>query len=671
MADTEIKALFNSNGYRVNSFVGVDVDDQKGDYGSITATVFDPNFVEDGEILTPSETPSGNQPPLPDDIKYLGHDSTNFNHLELPRLQNKVSEVITYNVYKTEIIIGSQNVTPCFNILDLSRPISGPTIGSIELVETEGFTLDPIINDWNQGTSVTINVYYNSNYSELLYKAFIVSNPQYVLDSNGVYRLTLSIGDELDLLSKTTRVRGLYCGPDPSFASDAANIYAKLNGLKTRVFPTGHKLESNSINNFYNDSPYDFLQDLYAPVNRDIRTNREGVIIAPIRKDWSEENKITLNYKEVLQFNANFSQFYEPFTLVKASNDYTINKPFGFVKTSFRNISGNPENIKPWFQGGYQETITNITNLGDTEIYKQEVTYGYVPTDDTPWPKALVEEDPCTLAEWEDLTFQIINTKTKALTYYPNGSSSYIVNKEETWDRGKKLKKRPDEDYDLFDDTYEYTLTTFTNNPQVNSDVCSKDYIQLLVNKRTETYNLDEDFSYRFFSYVQEDFVVEGVSANSGQTSFTGSGQTWTKYVNEGQLDEETGIIINQPTRVLKGEEPSISNIISPLTVEITNFSEYTLGGVSPLEPTPLSAPFCFNTNQLDTVSKRYLTEQYGLSNSITVVTSITNPIELNDSIEYIDKNGNSKKYLVWNIEYNQTKKQMTKTLTLLKTYEN
>jgi len=636
----------------------------------IEGTAVNPFFQPDSELDPPDVGVPGpgetSQPP------YFGAGTGLFNHLLLPKLTNFPSKVFNLGIDGVELFINGVDFSGTVYSLDWSVPVNGVSQGSLTLRQAVGFNIDPDTNGITQGSTVQISIRPTKLYSELLTNCFVIGNPTYTLNQDGEYELGLEIGDELALLSESARNRTLYCGLPARTTQELATIYANTNGLRTRVFPVGHAIQEASTNNFLTESPFEFLSSIYGPINRDVRCSPRGAIVFPVRRDFDLSLATVLSYRDVIESSNNFSGYYEPFTKVKVSNNFDLLLPFEFSNRATRQIQGNPENKKPWFQGGYQEIVTTSTSLGDTDVYIREDTYGYVPTEARPWDKALVDEDPCAIGAFTT-AFQLIGTKIKALSYYAHPSGSKIVSRVQTWVNGLQIYQITDEgspnfeDYDLFNGLISYENVTYVNSPQPNVDVCSKDWQIVQTNVRREDYKLSEDRILFFSGWVQENYSPSGTSSLLGQSSFTGVDQTWIQTLDQGEYDEAGGFWVIQPTQTEVGVNPPGATIISPVTQNITNFSELTLSEFQELEPIPLNAPFCYNKDQLDTFAFRYLTEQYGMSKSIMVTVPFSNTLGLGDSVVFEDRNGIRKNFRVWRIEVNLTGKQITKSLVLLR----
>jgi hypothetical protein len=635
----------------------------------LEGTAIDFSYQPDSEIVAP-------EVPIPEPEDSPNPSSPYFNYRILPRLTNFPSRVFNLVVSGISISINGVDYSQALYSLDWSVPINGVSQGSVTLRQTVGLDIDPDTNGLTQGLLVTIFVSPTADSTELLTRAYIIGNPSYSLNSQGEYELTIEIGDELSLLSNTTRNRNVkYCGIKPRNTQELAQIYSNLNGLKTRVFPIGHDVLEASVNNFLTETPHQFLSTIYSPVNRDVRCNPNGLIVFPIRPVFDNANFRTVSYKDVIESSNNFSQFYEPYSIVKASNNFELESTFEFTTRSTRQVQGNPENTKPWFQGGYQEIATTVTSLGDTDIHISEITYGYVPTEEAPYDKDLVEEDPCAIGSFTTV-FDVIASKITALTYYTHPTGSKVVTRQETWENQLSIFKIEDEespnfeDFDLFNGLVKYSVTFYDNHAQVNNEVCQSEWQLLATNVRNENYSINKDRVLVFNSWSQENYTSSGTSFTLGQPSYTGVGQSWVRVLDQGEFNENDNVWVIQPTQTDPNVSPPSSKVIKPLNQSITNFSEFSLfTGPNPSEPSPINAPFCYNKEQLDKISERFLREQYGLSKALVITVPFSYPLEIGESVRFVDRNNIAKDFIVFSKEINSTQKQVTKTLVLSRVY--
>lgn len=604
--------------------------------------------------------PTTIQPPLPkgfipDNPLYT---SEGFDYLTLGRLQTQASEAILISVgYTTfEVFVSNDwlDLSDYFVNGDYSLPISGASQGQVTLEEIgEGERLNSL--GITYGTPFRYSQCFRSVCIEV-FQGFVIEPPTYQQESEGYFSLTLKLGDELLLKADTSRVAvSKYCGSPPTFAGDAARIYAQTHNLITTSFPNGHTLLDRESQSFTNEKPYDFLQSLYSPTNHDVRCNSQGIIVTS-RKPFNNEEAIIIQEKQVIELTPSFRQDYEPVTKIQAKNQFLLVQGFTTRRFTKKAISGDPTNTKPWFQGGYTETTTTQVFYGDTIIWSEELTQGYVPTSPT-FTKAQAQGDPC----FSELTttFTRISRKVTNLSYYTHISGSFLVSKKETWTYSKKLKDLPPASYEIYDGIVEYILEEYQNTPQINSEVCEKDFIHLQTQKHLRRWGLLDDFTYLLLDSEIVTYTVEGLNPDS-VTSYVGSGQQWNETIQSGSFDTEENIFITQPTEINEAVDPPTSIWIRPQTQRTNAFTQVSLNVSGSVELKPINAPFCYNLEQLNTFGLRFLRETYGLANGISLVVPYWLTVKLGDSVKYKNKN-----YLVFNIEFNQTLNEATKTLLL------
>lgn len=612
-----------------------------------------------GVVLDPTVTPDGSQPPLP--VGYVPdnpYDSSTFDLGMLGRLQNQGSDSILVSadrtVFEVEIAGAWVDLSDCFVNGDYSFPISGASQGRVRLEEIGGGDrLNTVGIDygtkfrWQQCfAGICVDVF----------TGYVVEPPVYKQNDGGFYSLDLKLGDELLLKADTSRVQvQRYCGELPNTAGDAARIYAQTHNLITRTFPTGHVLLDRESQSFTNERPYDYLQALYAPTNQDVRCNQGGITVAP-RDPFDAETAIAISESQVIEIEPAFRGGYEPVTKIRAKNQYLLVQGFVTRRFSKTVVSGTPDNTKPWFQGGYTETTTTQVFYGDSKIWEEAITFGYVPTT-FPISKAVAQGDPCVSAvatEWARITRKLTNA-----TFYTHISGSFLVEKIETWTFGKKLKEVPTDQYELYDDRIEYVIETYQNTPQINSEVCEKDYLHLQTRKRVSKWGLLDDFSYRLLSDEITTYTAAGQNPDA-LTAYVGAGQQWNQAIQSGAFDQKEQVFVTQPTQINENTNPPESQWIRPKVQRTNAFKEVSLNVGGSVELKPVNAPFCYNLDQLQVFGERYLQEIYGLANGLSLVAPYWLPVKLGQSVTYRGKN-----YRVFNLEINQTQNEATKTILL------
>lgn len=616
---------------------------------------------QDGSELSPPVTPDGSQPPLPAGYVPDGaYSSETFDYRMLRRLQNKTSESILVSVgqtvFEVEINGAWVDLSDEFSSGDYSRPISGASQGQVVLEEVAG---KPKLN--SVGIDYGVPFRWQQCFGAVcidVFKGYVVEPPTYKQNSGGYYSLTVRLGDELLLKSDTSRVAiTKYCGPAPSTAGDAARIYAQTHGLITTSFPPGHSLLDRQAQSFTNERPYDYLQSLYAPTNRDVRCNETGIIVAP-RPGFDATQAIALEEKDVIEVEAVFKSKYKPITKIRAKNQFSLVQSITSRQTRSTTPSGDPSNTKAWFQGGYTETTTEQTFLGDKLIWSRDVTRGYVP-DTFPVTKTGVEADPCSPTITSN-SWQVIETKVFRLQYQSHESGGHMVTARETWVNGKKLKPISDTEYELYDGRISYAVEFYTNTPQINPELCRKDYYYLQTRKQKEEWGLNDDFLFKRLTVNTETYAAATANPDS-LTAYVGAGQRWRRTTVQGDYSGDTRSLTIGSGLVEEGQIPPSSEWIRPPVQKNTAFKDVQLGvNGGSVETKPVNAPFCYTLPQIQTFGLRYLRESYGLSKGLAVIAPYWLNVRLGDSITFRGSN-----YLVFNIEINQTINEATKTLLL------
>lgn len=572
-------------------------------------------------------------------------------YLTLPRLTPKTPEFIN-TVASIEVTINRVDYTKCFDSFDATYPLNGSTIGTLKLIEVYPFDLDSIAIE---GDEVIITLNSDKYYFR------VINTPKYYED-NEAYKLDINLGDELELFSNSIRIKPKYCGAIPDNSGAIATLYAQLLGLRTiKSMPYGHiiKDKTDGFNMaLANESIWDYLSSLYAPIDYDVRTAFNGQVEVKPRPYFDIANSLSINAINCITVES-LSGNFEPLTRIKVSNNYSIIKPLTIETKTFRSITGDASNTKPFFQNGYQETLETHTYLGDTLIYKKVENWGYVPTDAQPWNNSQVNPGVCETG-FTSTVFQLIATKTDSVTYSAY-YDSYLIDKEEYWDRGLELVESSGS-YTLVNRLNEYRIKTYFNRPQPSISVCKKDYIHLSLRIREDVYKIVNDV-FSHYSFDDISYTLVG-SSITDLDAYSGVGDVWNSINSKGEYDSNAGKIITQPI-VENLADPPNARVISPKTENYINYFTYSLGTDTRITPNTVDAPFCYDLEQLETFARRYLLEQYGLSNSIQIELPYTHPAKLGSSIRFTDSKGVTKNYVVHHLEINASDK-VTKTLTLL-----
>jgi len=629
----------------------------------------------------------------------------NFDFAGLPRLTSQPTLNLTTSVAEV-------NLTRTFDGLELGQYISGfslsfPLSGMIEgyasltglppdfllavgqrFQLTQSFSLPTEITDTFDASQITFDQSYptfdNSSVSDSplqsieIASLYLLASPILAVEDSGYFSATLSLGDELALFNERARMRTrLYCGELPKTAQQAARIYAEYNGLFTRTFPAGHQLLDRDDQTFASESPYQYLQALYAPTNQDVRCKPSGGIIAFPRAGFNLAFSMPLSFQSTLEVDTQVAQSYVAIPRLRLSNQYEILETLQPRIEVSTIVSSLPSNVKPWFQSGH--TITTLTThfIGSTMVFQTKVLMGYVP-DALVISDADYSEDQCDGVPIPS-TWGLVSTTTFALGYYPHISGSFLASKAESWKVGKSYQasdRLPTSSSDFaddprvwrrFDGNLEYELETYENTPQINSEVCRKDYIHLLTASRKEVYKLDSQFTYRLHDVSDIRFSPLTSNPQEAQT-FQGFTQEWNKVVSEGSYSDTDKAFIIQPAVVTQDSPPG-SNWVRPGLKSALVFTTILDSNVAQLEgiPEALEGPFCYTLSQLEVYGNRHLQENNSLAQSIEIAVAYFFPASLGQSIRYTNHLGDTSSYLVFNITITQSGPNSQKTLLLAK----
>lgn len=629
----------------------------------------------DGVVNPPvnPSSPGSPNPPLPTAYQPPGYTTPNFDPDLLPRLTTQPSDSLLTAVETTQFLINGTDYGDHVLSADYARPIAGAGTGQVRL------------NCFVQGSPLTIT--YDTFKPGMRFQWFqcwkgvcrrvqagwLIKAPKIDTSDTNLVTCTLELGDELELFANRHQEPDrLYCGRAPKTAGEAARIYATYNRLKTTSYPVGHAL-IEPPQKFVNETPWDFLQLLYSPVNHDVRCSKTGFIEVVNRPTYNPDlPNPTLSHLSVLETPTEFTNRYKPYTRVRVTNQFLEVGDFTPKIRTRKTTNGNPENTNPWFQNGYTETITTTYTVGGTLTYSKEEFYGYVPTT-FPVPKSETSTDACDTSTLET-EFRLITTKTYAATYSPHQSGAYLVHKKENWLDGLKVYDDPTDStqYLLYDGPQEYSVEHFTNVAQINNKVCAKDYLHYKLRVEKQEFKLNDTNELILVSNSLETYRANG--RNPGETDFyIGPGQIWERFYTQGSIDDESGLFINQPVQNEIDVTPPNSEWIRPNTRDIQAFLEYESPYLTRTydEATspPVSAPCCFRRSHLATFADRYLREQYGLANAITVTIPFRFNLVVGTIIEYQHSDGTVLPYLVYAEETNQTGNVATRSLTLIRTY--
>lgn len=583
-----------------------------------------------------------------------------------PGITAKPTPLLITSVYRTQFLIDGIDYGNFVFSADWKTPKSGLAEGQVTLYELPDSPLENTIirygdpfefkQCWQLGGTISCI---------LVGRGYVINQPYYYVNNDGIGVLEIDLGDELALFSNQIRLQKTkYCGPAPTTAGEAARIYAITHGLITTTFPAGHNLVDLGDRAFSNESPYQYLQALYYPTDRDVRCNINREIVALTNPSYIEADAKELSFDTVFQLQDNRNT--ETFKQVRAHNQFTQYEPFSIRGSSSTIRNGDPSNDNPYFKGGYTETDITLKALGDTEISRKEIVRGYLPSS-LSYTDAQAEEDSCDPSTISTF-FTKVEENNEYINYVQHESGAYLVHRKTIEKYARRLSKTPT-GYDI-DPAFrlqERTIIDYINRGQVNPEVCVKDYIHLQTGVITQVFKTDDNGRYRLFSTTREYYYADGEQPGVDQPTYIGAATTWRKHTSGRFLrDDLTGYDV-QPTAI-SYEKPNSSEWIRPRSTTVTGFvtvQDFDTINLFDTAPYAVEAPFCYTIEQLSTYATKWISSNNGLAERLTVVVPYFLRLNLGDYIRFTNKSGTLKIYQIEAIEINQTVSDATKTLTL------
>lgn len=590
-------------------------------------------------------------PPLPPSVKPPSYvpPSVGFDHLTLPRLATQPSTLLNLSVPQTIVSIltpsGVLEVGDAFLSGEWSQPISGEARGEIVLGDVligSDRVLDKVVG-LPVGTRLTWVQVFGDSLHKLVCQAFIVNTPQ--IEQNDFDRtVTLQIGCRLHLLSRRQWLRETpYCGRKPETVEQAVRIYSRLIGATILPLP-GHNLLVPP-ENFAVESPYDFLQGLYAPTDKDVRCNQSGEIQIFDRPQYQPGNLVfgTILEKPVTDDSLLFST-------LKLSNQFTRVKQLRRRTERFTELSPNYDvtNTKPWYLNGSWRKETTVIFEGDTEIYRREELYARFPDAITYSPPSrstggtaqvipeLELEGTC---ENGTLTYatteRLISITEFGITTRRHSSGALLVTQKAEQTYGWfTYSQSPDTAF--INGISSKAVERFTNTPIPSEFACRKDWIHVVTLRDYQRY---ERNNFTQLITLVERQIDAYRDDSTGDTLSDGLSRTvprqWTSVKLRGAFND--GYWVEQPARRGK-ETPSESQWIRPETVDVTVTGlahDQKIANVIGYRPAaPGDAPHCYRPIQCQRLAQRQIRDSYALANQVEYLVQYWRNVPLGSSVD-------------------------------------
>lgn len=625
----------------------------------------------------PPEVPPSDPPVLP---PVPGEPNPSFfDHRTLPRLPAQPSRIINAHVPKTIVLLqtpsGTLSIGDAFLNGEWNQPITGEARGSIQLgdiLSSSGQRILDSVVTANVGARITWVQLFGDGIQKVVCNAYLLNKP--VIEQEDEYRvINLDIGCRLALLSKRQWLRDIpYCGKDPKTVREAVRIYEYL--LRVPILATeGHQLV-NPPENFSSESPYDFLQGLYAPTDQDVRCNLAGEIHVSPREEYQPGNNLAV----YVPTNTPVPDATLLFNSLKLSNTFTKIQPLRQRNETFTELSPNYDvnNTRPWFLNGSWRKVSTVTYMGDTEVFRREQLFArfpnsitYSPPSTTSGlngqvvPTASVEGTCENGAEVFTTTERLISITESALKTRRHKSGALLVigkiEQKYGWDTFV------DGDNTLFyNGMIEKSEEKLDNIAIPNENACRKDW-QHVTNLRVFSRyarafpipNLvlveREVDAYR--DVTQENELDVGLSRTVPKS--------WASVQLRGAFTD--GYWVEQPTRRGK-ESPPEAQWVRPTTIEVTvsgiatNAAIQRAIGFKPASPS--DAPHCYRPIQCQRLASRQIRDSYAIANSYEIIVPYYQNFRLGQSVDLPELNYRSQ---IYGITVKQDGSNAEQTLTL------
>lgn len=585
-----------------------------------------------------------------------------------PKIPSHPNRSIITTIKSLNVWVAGVNYGSLATSFDLAYPISGATEGQLVLRNrrSSGLVLNPELNlELKFGAPITIQQLINGITLTRLV-GFIVETPRYDLIDRNIEQLTLRVGDILALKRQDNSiVQKRLCADLPRRAGDAANLYLQRRGI-TATLPRAHKLEEVPTEYLELD-PHSFLQELYDPVNLDIRTSPEGGLLAVPRALPGDfpDNFIPINWRNVqeTQFDSSAQL---PISRVIAGNTFKRNNGFEFQTETYETFSlgYSATDTRPWFARGSTRTVVTAVYLAGIQVYRREDLYGRVPLSTEVLVSAVNNDDPCdqsppVLVGAE----QLVSSRVERLFYSKHRrSDSFLINGSRTQKRGFGVYQATniggDRVYRFYDGVLEDTVEKIKNKALKDVRVCRRDWIhikQQIEVSRYERVQLEPDAEPVLLLVEEKNTRY---NRNLGVLIEEGERRPWRKRESSREYDTEQQFWTEQPIRETK-QDPPQSDWIRPelvdvdLTLGVTDDALLARFGLR--EGKPITVPQAFSKEQLERFARRYLVEQAGDSFGFLLTLSPRFPVRLGDQVEFLRKDGTIVRGLVTSYELNQT----------------
>jgi hypothetical protein len=657
-------------------------------------------FTPEDLVIDPPEVISSVLPPIPLELASDTYpvQTEPFNHLSLPRLNTIKSRLFILSVHKTNLIINGNNYGDNLTQGNVNKLITGSSVGNFTLTDIANSVVDFEQNeDIFVGAFVDYNLQTTTGLTSNIFRNYRILNFKYSRTEDRQGILSLEVGDELAYYEqqlKSTKTE-LYCGDPPTNRGEAANIMAVQYGLDTLSYPTGTPIY-DATDATPSDSPYTYLQDLYAPLNQDVRTDN-GYIVVRDRPSFNPTSFLEVTDADTLSLNLDTSIPQDIYNKVYVKNSFGVDQGIGAITESQTTIQEGDIDL-PWFvEGARTETTVKVTTLGDTQIRAEETVRGSFPVLDE-YPKDAINDPDF---DWGSLSRNgVVYRKVQLIEYTNHPSGAFLVIRKRTFEEGKKLLptgrsitqtvnngsglstfERNDETYFIYDGKFSESVESFEHLAIDDPSVCEKDQLNLKIQVIKEDFQLNEsnpkrvkkniavtlgsafkienEYEFKKISRERVNYSSEGINPIT-ETEYLGEGLVWSKTVRKSVFDIATGAETKTLPYTVK-EDPSPAEFIRATQKEFDLYVNVEIPEIPTNRPAPnIEGPFCYTKTEARTLGLRHLKDKYGLAYAKAIVVPYYYPVELGTSVQY-----NGLPYIVYSIEFNQETNEVSKSVLL------
>lgn len=631
-----------------------------------------------------NQQPLPPQPPIvppssPPVLPPVKNEPSTFNHLTLPRLPVQPSRILNANVPKTIVLLElpgeSLSVGDAFLSGDWNQPITGEARGSIELGDVllpDGTRALDLVTQANVGARVSWIQLFGDGIQKVVCNAYLLNKP--VIEQGDEFRvINLEIGCRLALLSKRQWLRDRpYCGKLPKTVREAVRIYEYQ--LRVPILATeGHPLV-NPPENFSSESPYDYLQGLYAPTDQDVRCNLSGDICVVPREAYQPGNNLDV----YVPTNTPVPDATLLFSSLKLTNTFTKVLPLNQRQETFTELSPTYDvnNTKPWYLNGSWRKVTTIIYLGDTEVFRRELYYARFPdavdysppstssaTTVTILPESAIDSTCENGVAVYATTERLIHITEYAVRTRRHSSGALLVTRKIEQNYGWGTIAGQGET-GFYNGMISKSEEVFTNTAIPNENACRRDW-QHVTTQRVFSQYERHPLSNQIILVAREVDAYQDITRENdlGAGLSRSVPKSWLSVKLRGAFTD--GYWVEQPARRGK-ESPPEAQWVRPSTIEVTvsgiatNPAIERAIGFRPASPS--DAPHCYRPIQCQRLASRQIRDSYAIANSREVIVPYYQNFRLGQSVDLPDLNYRGQ---IFGITVKQEGSNAEQTLTL------